>query len=400
MILLSLASKQIWPHILVVAQMRPEQVVLLHSDDMVESQGPAQRLKRFFDKSGLVPKGGTRLALVPHQDFAGMEEALDGVQLRAQLPLGQCCLNFTGGNKLMATAGFRWAAKRSVPSFYLERGNRLTWFEPRDAGDMRTREELLNGHLADALDPVELLRCHLTTAEIERPGQNLTLAGASTAMKEEEFMRKLDAGTLPRQGLEVQGVAGWEVQKGDELEYRSAAVLLKLGVQRVQRSLRLKVKAAAQTGTRNPHTEIDLLFTWAGRLWLVDCKDRIPAENLADNLRRMLPPRTSDAVELFDRIRNELSISQTKVMKEDLLAIREIGGLLGQVLCVRNAELPDEVAQYAQLNQIEVVQKANLAAGFRKLLFPQHPPGPKKMMTMGFLELKDKIEAQVGGSRA
>jgi hypothetical protein len=148
MMLLSLASKQIWPHVLTSARLKPERVFLLHSENPNESQGPAQRLKRFFDETGLVPPGGTRLELVPHDDFTGMERALDALQTKHQLPLADCCLNFTGGNKLMATAGFRWAARRGVSAFYLERGNQLTWFEPR-GGEMHTRSEPMDGHLAE-----------------------------------------------------------------------------------------------------------------------------------------------------------------------------------------------------------------------------------------------------------
>jgi hypothetical protein len=148
---------------------------------------------------------------------------------------------------------------------------------------------------------------------------------------------------------------------------------LKLGVKRVQRSLRLKVKSSMQTDTRMPHAEIDLLFTWGGRLWLVDCKDRKPAEDLADSLQRMLPPLRQEAADLLGRLREELSIGQTKAMKEDLLAVREAGGLLGTVVCVRKAELPEEVVQYARHNQIAVVRKSELVNGFRNLLFPNRP---------------------------
>jgi len=44
MTLLSLASKQIWPQVLAVAHVKPERLVVLHSEDIPESKGPAQRL--------------------------------------------------------------------------------------------------------------------------------------------------------------------------------------------------------------------------------------------------------------------------------------------------------------------------------------------------------------------
>ncbi len=372
MILLSLASKQIWPHILTAVRLKPERIFLLHTQDANESQGPAQRLKRFFDDTTLVPRGSTRLELVPHDDFTGIERALDALQTKHQLALAECRLNFTGGNKLMATAAFRWAARRGVSSFYLERGNRLTQFEPRD-GDVLTRAEPLDGHITNELDPVALLRCQLDASEIQRPGQALTLNQKGRTLADGEFFKRLQYGTDVRPLLCSLGEADRDRKDGDALEFATAAALLKLGVRRVQRSLRLKVKSSQQTGTRLPHAEIDLLFTWGGRLWLVDCKDRMPAENLADNLHRMLPRLPQEAEELFERIRKDLTISQTKVMKEDLISVREAGGLLGQVVCVRKAELPEEVVQYAHLNRIEVVPKNDLVSALRNLLFPNRP---------------------------
>ncbi|MGA3179527.1 MAG: hypothetical protein ABSF38_04210 [Verrucomicrobiota bacterium] len=372
MILLSLASKQIWPHVLTAARLKPERVFLLHTQDAGESQEPAQRLKRFFDDTGLVPRGGTRLELVPHDDFGGIEHAIDVLQAKHQLPLADCRVNFTGGNKLMAAAAFRWAARRGVSSFYLERGNRLTRFEPRD-GDVLTRTETLDGHVADGLDPVALLRCQIDASEIERPGQALTLNEKGRKLADVDFFKSLQSGNDLRPLLCTLGEADREHKDGDPLEFSTAAALLKLGVPRVQRSLRLKVKSSLQTSTRLAHVEIDLLFSWAGRLWLVDCKDRMPAENLADNLRRLLPPLSMEAGMLFDRVRNELSISQTKVMKEDLLSVREAGGLLGHVVCVRKAEPREEVVQYARLNHIDVVPKMNLVVGLRNLLDPGRP---------------------------
>lgn len=373
--LLSLASKQIWPQVLAVAHLKPQRLLLLHSEDPAESKGPAQRLKRFFDDSGLVPKGGTRLELVSDSDFDAIERRLDELQRSHQLPLADCVVNFTGGNKLMATAAFRWAA-RHARAFYLERRNQLTWFTAPD-GKMVTRTEKLDGRLTDTLDPVALLRCQLDASEVQRPGQTLVLNEAGQKLAEPDLLRRLLNGNDARPWLRITGEADRAVKDGDALEFAVAAALLKLGVKQVQRSLRLKVKSTQQVGTRLPHAEIDLLFTWGGRLWLVDCKDRMPAEDLAENLRRYLHrPLNPNAEELLTRIQNELSIGQTKVMKEDLLAMREAGGLLGNVVCVRKAELPEEVIQFARHNQISVVPKSNLVEGLRNLLFPNRPAAP------------------------
>src|SRR3989442_2351817 len=120
MTLLSLASMQIWPQVLSVAHLKPERVSLLHSEEASESKDPARRLKRFFDyaEPRLLPQGATRLESIPHDDFAAIERLLDTLPSKQQLILGECLVNFTGGNKLMATVAFRWAAKRSVRAFY------------------------------------------------------------------------------------------------------------------------------------------------------------------------------------------------------------------------------------------------------------------------------------------
>jgi hypothetical protein len=291
-------------------------------------------------------------------------------------------LNFTGGNKLMATAAFRWAANRGARAFYLERRNQLTWFLPRD-GEMATRSEPLNGKLTDAFDPVSLLRCQLDASEIQRPGQVLTLNDAGRRLSEQDFARGILNGEDARRYLAIAGEADREEKQGDALEFSTAAALLKLGVHRVQRSLRLKVKSTPDAGTRRPHAEIDLLFTWAGRLWLADCKDRKPAEDLADALKPHLQrPLSQNAAALFDRIRNELQIGQSKAMKEDLVAVREAGGLLGSILCVRNADLPAEVLQYARNNGIALVFRRSLLQDLRSLLSPAQPASLEQLKSL------------------
>ena len=380
-ILLSLASKQIWPQVLTVAHFKPDQLILLHSEDSAESKAPAQRLKRFFDDSGLVPKGGTRMELISDSDFHAVEQCINELQRTKRLSLEDCVVNITGGNKLMATAAFRWAAQHAS-AFYLERRNQLTWFSAPD-GKMVTRTEKLDYRLTDDLDPVALLRCQLDASEVERNGQTLTLNAAGNQLTEEELFRRIQEESDPRAWLCIEGEADPRQNIGDRLEFAAAAVLLHLGVKRVQRSLRLKVKSSLHTSTRKVHAEIDLLFIWGGRLWLVDCKDRISTEDLVDHLRQNLPrPLNSHASDLLTRIQNELSIGQTKVMKEDLMAIREAGGLLGNVICVRKVQLPEEVVQYAGHNRISIVQKSGMIEGFRALLFPDLPAKNNELQSL------------------
>lgn len=370
---LSLASKQIWPQVLSVLHTHPRRLLLLHSEDARESKQPAQRLQRFFDKSGLVPSGGTSLHSISGTDFKAIEDRLDQLQKKEALQPEMSALNFTGGNKLMATAAFRWAAEQGMRAFYLERGNQLTWFAARD-GHMQTRTGALDGNLANDLDPVALLCCQLDASELERAGETICLSVKGKNLPEEKFFLQLSNGADARPWLDRVGVADREVKEGDALELATAAALLKLGVKRVQRGLRLKVKSLLGAGTRLPHAEIDLLFIWNGRLWLVDCKDRKPTEDLVQGLRGCLSSRLNEnARQLLARIENELSIGQTKVLKEDLLAVREAGGLLGNVICVRKSELPVEVEQYARHNGIAIIHKKKLVDDLRNLLYPHQP---------------------------
>lgn len=376
---LSLASKQIWPQVLSVLHTKPRRLLLLHSEDARESKQPAQRLQRFFDKSGLVPSGGTSLHSISGTDFKAIEDHLDQLQKKEALQPEMSALNFTGGNKLMAAAAFRWAAEQGMRAFYLERGNQLTWFAAQD-GQMQTRTEALDGNLANHLDPVALLCCQLDASELERRGENVCLNDNGNRLPEDKFFRQLTNGAPADPWLKITGTADDGVKKGDALELTTAAALLKLGVKRVQRSLRLKVKSLPGAGTRLPHAEIDLLFTWRGRLWLVDCKDRKPAEDLVQGLRDCLSSRLNEnARQLLDRIEKELRIGQTKVLKEDLLAVREAGGLLGNVICVRKSELPPEVEQYARHNGISIIHKNNLVDDLQNLLHPHRPASPAQL---------------------
>jgi hypothetical protein len=143
MILFTVASKQIWPQVLSILHLKPEQVYLFHSEDKSESLQPAQRLKRFFDDSNIIQKGNTKMCKIPHDDFLAVEKMLDEVKSKNNLSVDSLVLNFTGGNKLMATAAFRWSIKHSIKSFYLERGNKIFWFEPKN-GEVITKDENLN----------------------------------------------------------------------------------------------------------------------------------------------------------------------------------------------------------------------------------------------------------------
>lgn len=366
--LFSLVSRQVWPHILAVAYLRPSQLVLLHTDDLQQSKRPAERLRKFFRERSQLLRGHVQLERVPHDDFEGVTCRLD--DLADSIHTDEVALNFTGGNKLMATAAFRWAERGDRHAFYLERGNQLTWFEPEN-GRFNVRSEEVDGRSTNEEDPLALIRCQLWASEVERDGEEITLSQRGKQLGEEAFFNELDSG---RAGdlVSSAGTADREAKAGDNLERAAAAVVLKLGVPRVRRSVRLKVNT--MQGAKLPHAEIDLLFNWNGRLWLVDCKDRVAEETLVRRLRNALGDRISrDARSLLDLIESELKTSPTKVLKEDLVAIDDVAGLQGRIVCVRKEALPTEAMEYAKRNGIDVVMKNDLVEGFRRQLRGQEP---------------------------
>ncbi len=364
-VVLSLASKQVWPQILAVLHERPEKLVLLHSEDDTESRLPAQHLKKFFERTELIAKGNVKLETIPANDFAGVEKALDEIAARHSQNLDEAQLNFTGGNKLMSNAAFQWANSRGVSSFYLERNHQVMRFQPTPEGELKTLPmEKVDGHLADGIDLLHLVRCQLGESEVEREGELLTLkSGADTA----RLKTMVENGNSVESFLEVTGEADNDKKAGDGLEYQTAAALLALGVKQVRRSLRLKAKGGAGVSVQKVHAELDLVFTWGGRLWIVDCKDKDPVENLADLVK--------GTPEIVGRIRKELAQSHNHVLKQDLVAIREMGGLMGRVVCVRKSEMPEEVVQYAKQQKIEVVLKKEMWARLDAQLQPDKKAG-------------------------
>ncbi len=373
-IILSLASKQVWPQILTVLHEKPEKLVLLHSEDSGESRLPAQHLKKFFEEdTRLMGKGSVALEKIPSDSFSGVESALDDVVHKHGVDLREVSLNFTGGNKLMSNAAFRWTNRRGVPSFYLERNNQIAKFRLTPEGELVTLPmEKLDGHLADGIDPISLLRCQLEASVVERPGELLALKEGDDA---ERLLKMAGNGNPMKEHLEIQGKADPDLKEGDALEYQVAAILLALGVKQVRRSLRLKAKDGNGISSRLPHAELDLVFSWGGKLWMVDCKDRKPVEDLANLI-------TADSREIVERIRKELMTSHAKVLKEDLVAMREMGGLMGRIVCVRKSELPEEVQQFARHQKIEIVRKTDLRERFDALLHPDKKAGAAELESL------------------
>jgi hypothetical protein len=372
MTLLSLASRQIWPQVLSVLHLKPERLVLFHSDEEGESKRPAERLKEFLEFSGVLPAGGVSLCPAPHDRFQGVVDALATAAAEMGLDDANCTVNLTGGNKLMALAAAEWCRLAGVPCLYLERDLRVFPFLPKGADLLPQPEFQLDPHLARGLDPLALLRCQLDGAEILSPGQRLEFSPAGQADRSDFQMRL-------KQGYDFSKLLAWDIadpeqRQGDGLEYAVAFCLLKLGVPRVQRGIRLAPRLLRAAGREEG--ELDLVFNWAGKLWLVDCKDRRSAASRVDELRTEILSQTTVTTrldKLLQRLEEELREKDLKPLKEDLLVLSEVAGLLGRAVCIRRSPLPLQAAQFAQSRSLPVIYRENLMRDLHSLLFPNQP---------------------------
>jgi hypothetical protein len=373
MTLLSLASKQIWPQVLAVLHCQPTRLVLLHTREQTESAGPACRLRELLIVQGLITENAVEMISVPHDDYGRIVDALADVAEKLLLDDGNCQMNLTGGNKLMALAAAEWCRLAGVPCFYLERDLRVFPFQPSGNELLPKPDFKLDPHLARDLEPLALLRCQLGGAEVVGAGQRLTLNERGRKLLDAEF------GPLLNRHEDFQKFLAWDVPEkqsdpGFALEFATAAGLLKLGVPVVQRSVRLAPKI--MRGSGREEGELDLVFNWAGKLWVVDCKNRNTAEGKVDKIRtEVLRHVTPDRrlTELLDKLADELRNRELHPLKEDLLATAEVGGLLGRALCVRSNPLPVQAAEFARSRGLHVVQKARLLADLRTALFPSEP---------------------------
>lgn len=370
----TIASRQIWPQILAVLYIKPDRVFLLHSRDEIESSKPAQRLKRFLTKTQIIAPGNARLYKIPFDDFNGVEKELDKIQIAEGISFDSLIFNITGGNKLMATAAFCWALKHSVKSFYLEKGNKIIWFDSIN-NEVKTEADSLDTHLADELNPIEVLRCQIETSEVENEGETLTLSDAGKNESDGRFLNMINNGNYDESWIKKDGKIIEEKKEGDRLEYRTAVVILRLGVKQIQRGLRLKPKTDEFVSSKMPHTEIDLVFVWNGRLWVVDCKDTIREEDICKNFYEMVRPLKDKAKALWERIQDIVEKSHFGILKNDIVTAREVGGLYGSVICVRKSQLNEEIKQYAKRNGIYLVSAKNLWNELTAILKPEAIPG-------------------------
>ena len=368
--LISLASKQIWPQLSIWRTLHPIRVLLLHSSDRKESEGPANRLQTLLTAY----RTPTQCESTPHDDYEGIQAALDSLANRHGLGSGNTMLNFTGGNKLMATAAFSWAKDHGIPCCYLERGNQLVHLEIRD-GHSHSWTEKLDADITDDLDALDIVHCQLDGSEIERPGELLTLnsEGRNMPLHAWDAAFQKNPGNL-LQHVQCSNPHDNEEKQGDHLEILAAAVLLKLGVATLRRSMRIRpVNVSLLPGYQPLENEFDLVFNHGGRLWVVDCKDRTHPENLAIEFGNSLKKLKDNPLQnpLFrkqwGRIQSEISSSPMKTMKEDILAAQSLGGLLGQVICVRRLDPSPEIRNFAKSKGIHIVTFSNLFQNFQTI---------------------------------
>ena len=378
MILLSFASRQIWPQVLAVLHARPERLVLFHSAEEHESLHPAERIKSFFEAAEVVPRPKVELRHVPHDRFRDIVDVLANTAEELGLDEHNCQVHLSGGNKMMALAATEWCRLAGVGSVYLERELRVFRFTTKGPDLLPQAEFKLDPHLARDLDPVALLRCQFDGAEIVSPGQSLVLSDLGEAVDEVEIQSGLDRSGAGRENLEpylhASGPRPKESNTGDYLELATAFVLLKLGVPMVQRGVRLR--SGMNRGHRQEEGELDLVFNWAGKLWVVDCKQRITPDSRANRLREALARNgylAPEVLELVDRIQEELREKELKPLKEDLLVVAEAGGLLGRALAVRWHPLPPEAMEFARSRRLPVIFREALVQDLRSQLYPDQP---------------------------
>ena len=380
--LLSLASRQIWPQVLSVINVLPSRLILFHSAEEAESKRPAERLKAFFEAPTSPHPMSVELRSIPHDRFGGIVDGMAGAAEEHGLDESNCRVNITGGNKLMAIAASEWCRLAGIPFFYLERDLRVFPFVPQGTDLLPQPDFKLNPHLAKDLEPLALLRCQLDAAEITSPGQRIELNERGQAAPENQFQ------ILLKKGFDFRTYLSMDVQEpdsraGDGLEYATAFALLKLGVPFVQRSVRLIPRAPGGSGREEG--ELDLVFNWVGKLWLVDCKDRKDAGSRMDKLRTLIIGQiglTPQIEEHLEKLSSELRERDLKPLKEDLLAISEVAGLLGRVICVRREQLPSQAVEFARSRGLAVILKDYLLRDLRPLLHPDSPASSDQLRAL------------------
>jgi hypothetical protein len=378
--ILALASKQIWPHVLALVHCKPQRLVLLHSEEKDESQEPAQRLREFLARNSELDVAADPLEKIAHDNFNAVRQRLDSIFTEKEFEPETTALNFTGGNKLMAAAAFEWAKEREVPAFYLERNNKLVWFRFKDGQTLAESPISLDPAATNGLDAIELLKCQLGAGVLQSSGQSLRLSEKAKNIPLREITTQLRKDTHVAHGgfdfrkwLEIEPAESvGKAREGDNLEYGVAVMLLRIGPQEVYRGVELRPHIYSQ----RTEGELDLVFNWNGRLWVVDCKDKASGKQKLEWLKTALVKQDVNLAAIqrpLEKLEDELKEKDIKVLREDLLQISEVGGLLGNALAVRREALPQHVLEFAQNRRprVEVILKDELEERLRALLCPK-----------------------------
>ena len=388
MTLISLASRQIWPQVLCVLHVRPAKLLLFHSAEETESKRPAERLKAFLESAQILATGAVELRQIPHDRFQGVVDALADASADLALDDSNCQVNLTGGNKLMVMGAAEWCRLAGVSCFYLERNLRVFPFLSQGTDLLPQSDFQLDPHLAKLLDPVGLLRCQLDTAEIISPGQRLTLSDKGNRFPTAEIQSWL------KRGQDFKALLKWDHEDpddraGDGLEYAVAFTLLSLGVPVVQRGVRLSPRLFGRSGQEEG--ELDLIFNWMGKLWVVDCKDRRDATTRIEQVRTEILSQVNPTPRLNDLLRqlaDELRERDLKPLKEDLLMASEAAGLLGRALCVRRSPLPVQAQEFAASRRLPIILKDHLLVGLRSELHPAQPKALSQLHSVAATRVK------------
>lgn len=371
--IISFISRQVWPQVIAFYHLRPSRCLLLHSSDEVESKRPAENIKKRICKNALgMAPGDIAMAEMDPDSYSAIQKTLDALvpvkEAGCELE-DEWVVNLTGGTKLMTMAGFDWAMRRGIRAFYLDRGFRINWFN-KEKNEVITDLELVNGHNTDHLDAMDLLQCQLDASLVKERGEKIQLSPIGKSLNKVSFN---DLHTHEFHELEkyitIDDRRQDDHKEGDFLEILTAIALLVVGIPEVYRSVTLKVRPSPGITTNQEHAEIDLIFNWHGRLWIVDVKDRKAEEEKLNHFDRLLKhPLYEDDKNWAATFRRELQKRTTKVLKEDLIAVREIGGLLGKVICVRKSRPSQEERGYARNNNIEIVKKDSLVSDLEQIL--------------------------------
>lgn len=364
--LLLLTNQELWPGIICTRHFRPEKVILLHGNTPAASKEPAVRLQEFLLKANLVQN--CDLLELPDDDFVGIQKKLDNDSISEPLAVG-----FNGATKLMAVACFDWAMKRGHQALYLETDNEIQRFEA-DGDKVACRKEKAALSDLSSLNPVETVRSHLRRSEIRRNPSILSLSERGQKLPIKDALEILDRSVrnsewqgeplLCRDGKGWRPVSAEFEAIGERFELLVAMALLKLGVEQVAHSVELSSLDSQEE--KHVHAELDLVFIWGGRLWVVECKDHEKVEKkgrrLWNSLKENARLNNLDECDqdFIDELGSMMGRRYKKTLKERILAAQECGGALAQVIFAVREEPKGDVREFAALHGIHIARRDSL----------------------------------------